>query len=102
MAPALTERHHKHSSIQITSCAPACEGPVTCDDNFGEGRLESEGLHYSPLDTHVLFLVPLLQNQFLISFLDGNLEELVLDFKTDLMSVGFDMVRDMFVLMRHV
>jgi hypothetical protein len=45
--------------------------------------------------------VPLLEDQFPIGLLDEDLEEPPLEFETDLMNVGLDLVGEMLVLMRH-
>jgi hypothetical protein len=75
--------------------------PRPLDGDLAEDGLEGEGARPSQLDAGVVLAMPPLQDRFLIGFLDENLEESALEFKTRLMDARLNLVGEMLILIRH-
>ena len=87
-------RGHLHRAILLV------EDPRPLDFDLAEEGLEGERSRPPPLDASAGFAMPLVEDQFLVGFLDEDPEEEPLEFEAGVMDVGLDLVGKMLVLGR--
>ena len=75
--------------------------PRPPDGDLTKGRLEGEGSCPPKPDARAAFALPLLEDQFVVGFLDEDLEEPALDVQARVMDERLDLVGEMLVLVGH-
>ena len=88
-------RRHLHRAILLVLDSRPPNGDLT------KGRLEREGSCPPKPDASATFALPPLEDQFLVGFLDEDLEEAALDVQARVMDERLDLVGEMFVLVGH-